>query len=126
MGLGPPWWLEGNVPGWLPDDFGLLTWNRNPVLGVWADGQCRAARLMIVHYWKTPKSSRYTLPNADQIGGWAVKGRPCPGNFPMEGLCLEYLAWSEEAGPGEGVRLHLQMWGIDRDVGDKIALGIPV
>ena len=126
---GRPWWLEGHVPRWLPDGFGLLTWSRLPESGVWADGRCRLVRLTIVGYQETHNFRQQDrLPVRAGIGSWSVAERPCPSAFPMEGLCLEYQAWSRGEGDLGGVtfRLRLQTLGIDRETGDRIALGIPV
>ena len=66
---------------------------------------------------------------ADRVGDWAVLAKPCASDHAAEAPCLEYLAWSPGVpgeGEGEVLGLRLQMRGLDRDEGDRIALGIPV
>lgn len=122
-------WLEGHVPRWLPDGFGLVSWdNWRLSIGEWRDESCRQIRLVL--FEGSPDSPRWDrYPVVDQIGDWAVIAAPCAGRRNSEASCLWYLAWSpEERGAGEGeiLGLHLQMLGIDRVAGDRIALGIPV
>lgn len=122
-------WLEGHVPRWLPNGFGLVSWdNWRLSIGEWRDESCRQIRLVL--FEGNPDSPRWDrYPVLDQIGDWAVIAAPCEGRRIPEASCLGYLAWSpEERGAGEGeiLGLHLQMLGIDRYEGDRIALGIPV
>ncbi len=125
----PPW-LEGHVPRWLPRGFGLLTWSLPPggTAGVWTDDRCRQIRLVL--FEGNPESVRRNrVPVADRVGDWAVLAKPCASDHAAEVPCLEYLAWSpgvQGEGEGEVLGLRLRMRGLDRDEGDRIALGIPV
>jgi hypothetical protein len=66
----------------------------------------------------------------DKVDGWnVVAGPQCKRAATADASCLHYLAWShEERGEVRGriLGLRLQMSGIDRATGDRIALGIPV
>lgn len=137
-------WLDGHAPRWLPEDFGLVDWLvaedgwdpgvgdaiYSQSVGVWADGGCR--RVSLALFWGDPHAPRldrlYSV--VDEVGGWnVVAGPQCKRAATADGSCLHYLAWShDERGEGRGrvLGLRLQMLGIDRDVGDRIALGIPV
>ena len=137
-------WLDGHAPRWLPEDFGLVDWLvaedgwdpgvgdaiYSQSVGVWADGGCR--RVSLALFWGDPHAPRldrlYSV--VDEVGGWNVVAGPrCKRAATADGSCLHYLAWShDERGEGRGrvLGLRLQMLGIDRDVGDRIALGIPV
>ena len=124
-------WIEGHVPRWLPDGFGLVTWDNWRVsLGVWADERCRWVQLVL--FEGNPDSPRWDrfFSAVDEVGDWTVMaGRGCRRSAIADGSCLGYLAWSyEQQGEGEQevLGLHLEMGGIDRDEGDRIALGIPV
>ena len=125
----PPW-LEGHVPRWLPSGFGLLAWSLPPggTAGVWTDDRCRQIRLVL--FEGKPESMRWNrFPVADRVGDWAVLAKPCASHHAAEAPCLEYLTWSPRVpgeGEGEVLGLRLQMRGLDRDEGDRIALGIPV
>ena len=122
-------WIEGHVPRWLPDGFGLVTWDNWRVsLGIWADER-RCRQVQLVLFEGHPDSPRWSdFAGGDHVGDWAFTERPCPDSV-SEGPCLQYLAWSHDE-PGEGERevmgLHLQTWGVDRDEADRIARGIPV
>jgi len=118
-------WLEGHVPRWLPRGFGLLAWGLPPggATGLWTDARCRQIKLVL--FEGNLKDRLWTRFHADdRVGDWAVTSLTQVG-APR----LEYLAWNP-AVPGEAddeiLGLHLVMLGIDRDVGDRIALGIPV
>ncbi|MGZ8631587.1 MAG: hypothetical protein ACXWZF_11580 [Actinomycetota bacterium] len=137
-------WLDGHVPRWLPDDFGLVDWViseedldedagdwiESQSVGVWADRSCR--RVSLVLFEANPDSPRldrnYSV--VDEVGDWAVMTGPkCKRSAIADDSCLQYFAWSyeergERGGTVLGLQLHMQ--GIDRDVGDRIALGIPV
>ena len=136
-------WLDGHAPRWLPDDFGLVDWLvaengwypdvGNAILsqsvGVWGDGGCR--RVSLALFWGNPHAPRfghlYTV--VDEVGDWDIIAGPgCKRPPTADNSCLHYVAWSnEERGEGERVLgLRLQMAGIDRETGDRIALGIPV
>ena len=137
-------WLDGHVPRWLPADFGLVDWVISEEVydrgedetikaqsaAVWADAGCRRVSLALFEANPDiPRMDRfYTV--VDEVGDWAVMAGPgCERGAMADGSCLRYVAWSsdERGESGGGVLgLHLQMLGIDRDVGDKIALGIPV
>ena len=131
-----PYWLDGHVPRWLPDGFGLLpdrSWSTEKgavAWGVWADEGCRQIRLTLAG--GNPNSPRWSgFPAVDHVGGWAVTAAApgsCPGVPAAEGHCLEYRAWPDERGEEGGWApfLLLQMLGVDRDEGDRIAMGIPV
>lgn len=114
-------WLDGHVPRWLPGGFGLLTWSTKPSLGVWADAECRLIRVVLEGHPDGGHPNRERPTVIDRVGDWNIMLRPCPPDLGVtESLCRQYEAWSSEGG---GVRL--QMWGIDRDEGDRIAMGIP-
>ena len=125
----PPW-LEGHVPRWLPSGFGLLAWSLPPggTAGVWTDDRCRQIRLVL--FEGKPESMRWNrFPVADRVVDWAVLAKRCASDHAAEAPCLEYLAWSPGVpgeGEGEVLGLRLRMRGLDRDEGDRIALGIPV
>jgi hypothetical protein len=129
-----PYWLDGHVPRWLPDGFGLLadrSWSTDKgavTWGVWAGRGCRQVRLMLAS--ANPHSVRWRdFPARDHVGDWAVaEASPstCRGALVSEGRCLEYRAWAVEAHGNAERILVLQMLGIDRDVGDRIAEGIPI
>ena len=119
-------WLEGHVPRWLPREFGLLAWGIPPggATGLWTDARCRQIKLVV--FEGNPMDRLWTRFHAvDRVGDWSVT----PPATRREAPWLEYLAWNP-AVPGEAddeiLGLHLLMLGIDRDVGDRIALGIPV
>jgi hypothetical protein len=97
--------------------------------GVWAGGGCREAALTL--FAGDPGSPRldrlYTV--VDEVGEWAVLAGPgCGRSAIADEACLRYVAWStEERGDGNGVLgLRLEVSGVDRQTGDRIALGIPV
>jgi hypothetical protein len=125
----PPW-LEGHVPRWLPSGFGLLAWSLPPggTAGVWTDDRCRQIRLVL--FEGNPESRRWhRFPVADRVGEWAVLATPCASDYAAEAPCLEYVAWSPGVpgeGEGEVLGLRLRLRGLDRDEGDRFALGIPV
>ena len=136
-------WLDGHAPRWLPADFGLVDWTISEEYwdegwgetrqiqsdAVWADAGCRQVSLAV--FEANPNIPRwdrfYTV--VDEVGNWTVMAGPgCERRAIADGSCLRYVAWSnerEESGGGV-LGLHLQMLGIGRDVGDRIALGIPV
>ena len=137
-------WLDAHAPRWLPADFGLVDWVISEEVydrgedetikaqsaAVWADAGCRQVSLALFEAnLNSPRLDRlYSV--VDEVGDWEVVAGPgCERQAIADGSCLRYVAWSnEERGDGSGrvLGLHLQMLGIDRDVGDKIALGIPV
>jgi hypothetical protein len=129
-GHAQPVWLEGHVPRWLPEGFGLLAWYRRSggTGGVWVDEGCRQVRLVL--FEGKPEALRWSrFPVVDRVGDWTVSSGSCPGVQVAKSPCLEYVAWSpEEPGESEGevLGLVLQTLGIDRDVSDRIALGISV
>jgi hypothetical protein len=136
-------WLDRHVPRWLPADFGLVDWTISEEYwdhgagetrqtrseAVWADAGCRRVSLALFEANpNTPRLDRfYTV--VDEVGDWAVMAGPgCERWAIADGSCLRYVAWSnerEESGGGV-LGLHLQMLGIERGVGDRIALNIPV
>jgi hypothetical protein len=117
-------WLDGHVPGWLPDDSGILTWDRNPSVGTWANTGCGLVRLTLDDHKWVPGLD---LLEVDRMGSWFVWDRDCRrGRTAGAGPCLVYRAGVGEGTVGEVVSLHLAMRGIDRATGDTIALGIPV
>ena len=118
------------MPRWLPRGFGLLAWGLPPggAAGLWTDARCRL--IMLVVFEGNPKDRLWTrFHAADRVGDWAVTVGECVAGHTADAPCLEYMAWNP-AVPGEAddeiLGLHLVMLGIDRDVGDRIALGIPV
>jgi len=121
-------WLDGHVPGWLPDGFGLVRWQNWKVsLGEWRGEGCGQVRLVL--FEGNPNNPRWprVLPVDDRVGDWALTEQSCsdPGSRP----CLLYLAWSPEergANENEVLGLYLQVRGIDRDEADRIATAIPV
>lgn len=125
-----PRWLEGHVPRWLPQGFGLRAWYRRPggIGGVWVDERCRQVRLVL--FEGSPQARRWSRYQVvDRIGEWTISIGLCERVGDTDGPCLEYLAWSpEERGEnhGEVLGLALQTFGIGREDGDRIALGIPV
>ncbi len=97
--------------------------------GVWAGEGCREVALTL--FEGDPDSPRmdrlYTV--VDEVGEWAVLAGPgCGRSAIADGSCLRYVAWApEERGDENGVLgLRLEVSGVDRDTGDRIALGIPV
>jgi hypothetical protein len=67
----------------------------------------------------------------DEVGEWAVLAGPgCGRSAIADEACrrYRYVAWStEERGNGKRVLgLRLKVSGVDRETGDRIALGIPV
>ena len=120
-------WLDGHVPRWLPDDFGILSWDRNPSVGTWTNAGCGLVRLTLEDHKWVPRRDLLDRAKVDRIGSWFVWELDCrPGSTAEDGPCLVYRAGSGEGAVGEVVSPHLLMRGIDRDVGDRIALGIPV
>lgn len=137
-------WLEGHVPGWLPDAFGLVDyaisedrWDdsegdyiASSSMGAWSDGACRRVSLTLFGAKRDPERFNRLYLVVDEIGDWVVvAGRGCFRSAIADGDCLHYVAFSDEGRSKDSDRilgLSLQMSGIDRDVGDKIALGIPV
>jgi hypothetical protein len=64
--------------------------------------------------------------DVDQIGDWYVWDRDChPRKSATGAPCLVYRSGFQEES-GEPGNLHLLTWGLERDVADQIALGIPV
>ena len=119
-------WLDGHVPRWLPDGFGILTWSdMGPSVGEWADGGCGLVRLVLEDHEWTPEPRLRARDDVDQIGRWFVWERHCPRSLVRDGPCLVYRSGFQEE-TGESGSLLVWTWGIDRDVGDEIALGIAV
>jgi hypothetical protein len=114
-------WLDGHVPRWLPDDFGILTWwDVGPFGGQWADRGCGLVRLTLEEGEWAPKRPLLARDDVDRIGHWYVWERLCPRRVGRNGPCLVYRAGFQSGG------LVLWTWGLDRDVADRIALGISV
>ncbi len=137
-------WLEGHVPGWLPDAFGLAEyamsedrWDdsedeyiASSARGAWSDGACRRVSLTLFGAVRDHERFNRLYSVVDEIGDWVVvAGRGCFRSTVADGGCLHYVAFSDEERSADNDRivgLSLQMSGVDRDVGDKIALAIPV
>ncbi len=137
-------WLEGHVPRWLPDDFGLVDYDTSEYrwdpqegestpthsVGVWGDGACRRVSLVLFGSVRDDRRMDRLYSVVDRVGEWVVvEGRGCEASAITAGSCLHYLARSDDERSANGERvlgLGLQMSGIDRETGDRIALGIPV
>jgi hypothetical protein len=137
-------WLEGHVPRWLPDGFGLVDYvtseyrwdpqegESTPThsVAVWGDGACRRISLVLFGSARDHRRVDRLYSIVDEVGDWdVVEGRGCKASAIAAGSCLHYLARSDDERSTNGERvlgLGLQMSGIDRETGDKIALGIPV
>ena len=117
-------WLDGHVPRWLPDGFGLVEWRTwRMSVGTWADGRCRSVRLVL--FEGEPESP----PVLDRVGDWGVVAGSSGLEPARGGPYVRYLAWSFEehgAGAGEVLGLYLEVLGMDRADADRVAMGIPV
>jgi hypothetical protein len=106
---------NGRGPTWLPKGFGLAqTWSDH---ADWSDGTCREVTMSV--YRGTQAPPRDVL---GSVGDWlvVVDARGSCGNAILgPGRCLDYVAPTRD-----GLTFGLQMMGIGRPVGDRIALSI--
>ncbi len=123
--------IDGHVPMWLPDGFGLAGAWAPPSQGlgpdfaaeaVWADDQCREIDLT---YWNRIEGvSR--LPDKPRVGDWFVTDKPgaCGNAVLGDARCLWYFTQPESA--GIRVQLSVTMMGVSRRTGDAIVRSIAV
>jgi hypothetical protein len=124
------YYMNRHLPHRLPEGFGLVAWSahdriNNPDLvafGRWADERCR--QLVLRHLeleWGDPLRDQFLA--GDRVGGWTLTrdvrercGKPVVGT----GRCLEYQAHTPRG------RLVVRLYGVDRETGDRIAMGITI
>ena len=112
--------MVGKLPTWLPEGFGFMQ-GYGPAYGgyaygVWADGTCREIAL-----YASDVAAR--VPDGPRVGQWTVTADvpdSCGNNVMGTGTCLSYTAVVA------GGTYHLQMMGIDREEGDRIARSFPL
>ena len=106
---------NGRGPTWLPEGFGLAqTWSDH---ADWSDGTCREVTMSV--YGGTQAPPRGVL---GSVGDWLVvvdAPGSCGNAVLGRGRCLDYVAPTRD-----GLTFGLQMMGIGRPVGDRIALSI--
>jgi hypothetical protein len=118
--------MEGYLPTWMPQGFGLLASYRAMQsadgfggYGIWSDDRCREVELT----FNSIGRSSGPLPGdlRPSVGPWKVEA-DVPGGCSNQVLgkarCLDYSAVTPDGS------LSLQMMGVDRDEGDRIALSI--
>jgi hypothetical protein len=123
--------IDGHLPTWLPDGFGLVGAWGLPSQGlgadfaaeaVWADDECREIDLT---YWNRIEGvSR--LPDKPRVGDWFVTDKPgaCGNAVLGDARCLWYFTQPESA--GIRVQLSVSMMGVSRRIGDAIVRSIAV
>jgi hypothetical protein len=111
--------MKDHVPRWLPDGMGLVE-----VIGpgpganggaYFADANCREIELW---FWKGG-----ALGSGARMGAWTVEESgpsDCSNSVLGEGVCIDYHA------PVDGGSIGVQMMGIPRSQGDRIANSIPL
>jgi hypothetical protein len=106
---------NGRGPTWFPEGFGLAqAWGDR---ADWSDQTCREVTMYV--YAGTQMPSQDVL---GEVGGWLVIGDApdsCGNAVLGRGRCLDYIAPTSD-----GLTFRLQMMGIDRPEGDRIALSI--
>jgi len=124
--------IDGHVPTWLPDGFGLAAAWGPPSQGlgpdfaakaVWADAECREIDLT---YWNRIEGVD-RFPDKPRVGDWFVI-TDAPGECGNAVLgaarCLRYFVQPESA--GIRVQLSVFMMGVSRRTGDAIVRSIAV
>jgi Tol biopolymer transport system component len=111
--------LEGHVPRWLPEGFGLAhafgSGEGYQASGMWSDGRCRQVQ---VYLYPDPHTE---IPAGPRVDDWVVvtnAPNQCANAVLGKARCLDYWARAE------GGRLTVQMIGLDRDEGDRIVRSI--
>lgn len=111
---------DGLLPTWLPSGFGLLR-----VFGpgdgaqaniFWADDRCRIIEMLVFPH------SASSVPKGPGVGGWTLIGRSprgCSNPQMGRGRCLDYT----RAVAGHK-QLTLQMMGLSRREGDRVAFSL--
>jgi hypothetical protein len=123
--------IDGHVPTWLPDGFGLVGALGPPsqygpdfaAEAVWADNQCREIDLI---YWNRIEGV-HRFPDKPRVGDWFVivdKPGACSNAVLGEARCLGYFSQPESA--GIRVQLSVSMMGVSRRTGDAIVRSIAV
>jgi len=121
--------IDGHVPTWLPDGFGLVGAWGPPSQGlgpdfaaeaVWADDECREIDLT---YWNRIEGVA-RLPDKPRVGDWFVTDKPgaCGNAVLGDARCLWYFTQPESA--GIRVQLSVSMTGVSRRTGDAIVRSI--
>ena len=109
--------LQGHLPTWLPDGFGLMRSNgvaRAP-FGVWSDARCDLVEL---HQVPGLQSSSVLI-KVEPVGSW-LRLIDAPGGCPVGATrCFDY-----KTSVGAGA-LFLHTQGLDRATADRIAASIP-
>ena len=119
--------MQGYLPTWLPEGFGLLAtygwdgaFDGNAGHGFWSDERCREVELDFNPNWR---SSGEVMPGdlRPWVGPWIVEADEpgeCGNAVLGQARCLRYSAATPDG------LLGLSMMGLDRDEGDRIALSI--
>ncbi|MEP6665551.1 MAG: hypothetical protein ABJA81_03790, partial [Nocardioidaceae bacterium] len=111
--------VHGQLPTWMPPGFGLLrTYGGGRFsYGVWSDQNCREVELNYSTFGGSP-----TIPSgAPIVGSWRVTGDVpdgCSNQVLGKARCLVYMTSTPEG------TIVLNMMGLDREEGDRIALSI--
>lgn len=114
--------VHGQLPTWMPAGFGLLrTYGGGRLTyGIWSDQNCREVELNYSTFDGSPTGP--TIPRgAPVVGPWRVTGDVpdgCSNQVLGKARCLDYMTSTAEG------TIVLQMMGLDREEGDRIALSI--
>src|SRR6266545_8156494 len=115
--------IDGHVPTWLPDGFGLAGAWGLPSQGlgpdfaaeaVWADDQCREIDLT---YWNRIEGV-HRFPGKPRVGDWFVisdKPGACGNAVLGDARCLEYF--TQPVSAGSRVQVSVSMMGVSRRTG---------
>jgi hypothetical protein len=111
--------MQGHVPSWLPDGFGVALTVRgggDQAWATWVDGDCRE---LTVFY----KPQRIPATPGPRVGPWTV-------TVDAPGACSNYVLGSAtclgyEANAAVG-SVVVQAMGLDRSIGDRIVQSIPL
>lgn len=120
--------MNGYLPTWLPEGFGLLRFTGTELaadgfdaLAIWADAGCREVTLTFNSSFRATAPNISVDPSLPQVGPWTV-ATDAPGQCGNSVLgrarCLGYRMVSTDG------TVVLQMMGLDRGEGDRIALSV--
>ncbi|MEX0984691.1 MAG: hypothetical protein WD096_06530 [Actinomycetota bacterium] len=120
--------MHGYLPGWLPDGFGLLhafgpelAADGSDASGVWTDASCREILLRFNGSWRASEPGATYDPDVPQVGPWSLVtdvAGGCGNEVLGQGRCLAYAASTEDG------LIAIEMMGLEREEGDRIALSI--
>jgi hypothetical protein len=111
--------LQGHLPIWLPDGFGLAITVSDGTGSAWATWANQECREVTVRFNPEPQPAT----PGPRVGPWTVTA-DAPGqcsNYVLgTATCLEYVANSPDGS------IWIQAMGIERSVGDRIVQSIPL